>query len=104
MYDSEGDVLVNISQDARWICLAPVGSWSGSLEAIQWLSSDRTSGDIFRYQLEGQVINPWNWGSKEGHAQITLMHRAKGEFDAADWRKRPPIIVPASNSLDFKLE
>ncbi|KAJ5602049.1 hypothetical protein N7510_011583 [Penicillium lagena] len=104
MYDPDGDVSVNISQDARWISLAPGESWSSSLEANERLPSDQASGDTFRYQLEGQVIKLWNWGSKEDHAQTTLIHRASSGFDAVDWKKRPPIVVPASNSLEFTIE
>ncbi|KAJ5808768.1 hypothetical protein N7474_010037 [Penicillium riverlandense] len=104
IYDPDGDVLVNISQDARWISLAPGEAWSVSLKTHERLPSDQDPGDTFRYQLEGRVIGLWNWSSKEDHAQTTLLHRANGGFDAADWRGRPPMEVPASNPLEFTIE
>ena len=99
MYD--GETAVNISKERRWISLAPGESWSQRLEIDDRLSSDQAPGDKIRYQLEGRIIETWNWGSKEDHAQTVL--RLPSGSDAGDWTDRPPIVIPASNPLEFTI-
>jgi hypothetical protein len=99
IYDFEAPV--NISKDRRWMSLAPGESWSQKLEIDDRLSSDLAPGDKIRYQLEGETIKMWNWGSKEDHAQTMLM--LPSGRDAGDWIDRSPIVMPASNPLEFTI-
>ncbi|KAJ5160305.1 uncharacterized protein N7482_007309 [Penicillium canariense] len=99
IYDSE--TAVNVGKDRRWISLAPGESWSQELEIDERLPSDLAPGDNIRYQLEGEIIKMWNWGSKEDHAQTVLM--LPSGRDAGDWINRSPIVVPASNPLEFTI-
>ena len=99
MYDEETSV--NVSQDPRWISLAPGESWSQELEINDRLLSHQAPGDKIRYQLEGKIIEMWNWGSKEDHAQTVVM--LPSNSDAGDWTDRSPIVVPASNPLEFTI-
>jgi hypothetical protein len=99
IYDTE--MAVNVGKDRRWIGLAPGESWSQELEINERLPMDLAPGDKIRYQLEGRVIQMWNWGSKEDHAETVLM--LPSGRNAGDWIDRSPIVVPASNSLEFTI-
>lgn len=35
---------------------------------------DTPVGDEIRYQVEGCLLETWNWGSKEEHARTVLFH------------------------------
>lgn len=99
MYD--GETTVNVGKDRRWISLFPGESWIQDLEIDERLPSDLVPGDKIRYQLDGRVIEMWNWGSKEDHAETVLM--LPSDREAGDWMDRPPIVVPASNPLEFTI-
>lgn len=100
MYD-DTETTVNISKHCRWISLAPGESWSQRLEIDDRLPSDQAPGDKIRYRLEGEIIKMWNWGSKEDHAQTVL--RLPSYSDAGDWSDQSPIVIPASNPLEFTI-
>jgi hypothetical protein len=99
IYDTE--MAVNIGKDRRWISLAPGESWSQELEINERLPVDLAPGDKTRYHLEGRVIEMWNWGSKEDHAEIVLM--LPSGYNVGDWINRSPIVVPALNTLEFTI-
>ncbi|KAJ5833599.1 hypothetical protein N7474_001910 [Penicillium riverlandense] len=99
IYDFEA--AVNISEDRRWISLAPGESWSQNLGIDDQRLSDQAPGDKIRYQLEGGIIEMWNWGSREDHAQTELM--LPSGRDAGEWIDGPPIVMPASNPLEFTI-
>jgi hypothetical protein len=64
-------------------------------------SIDLAPGDQIRYQLDGRVIEMWNWGSKEDHVETLLMLSCG--INAGDWINRSPIVVPASNPFEFTI-
>ena len=99
MYD--GEVTVTVGKDRRWISLSPGEFWAQDLEIHERLPSNLVPGDKIRYQLDGRVIEMWNWGSKEEYAETVLM--LPSNCEAGDWMDRPPIVVPASNPLEFTI-
>lgn len=101
LYDGGGPV--KIGTDKCWISLAPGEPWISPLSI--YLSFDKAVGDRIRCQLHGHVFKVWNWGSKKDHAESVLSSRYGCEkgFQAPGWTDRPPIVMPASNLLDFTI-
>jgi hypothetical protein len=99
-FDYKGPV--EISKSDRFVSLAPGESWSDEVGGYL-LPTDLAVGDEIRYQVEGCLLETWNWGSKEEHSQTVLFHHNDGKnygFKDPVWTERP-IVLPASNPLEF---
>ncbi|KAJ5766040.1 uncharacterized protein N7511_003656 [Penicillium nucicola] len=95
--DYEGPV--EIAKSGRFISLAPGESWSDSVGG-DLLPKDLVLGDEIRYQVDGCLLETWNWGSMEEHSQTVLFYHHG--FKDPIWTERP-IVLPASNPLEFSV-
>lgn len=65
---------MNVGKDRRWISLASGESWSQELEINERLPVDLAPGDKIRYQLEGRVIEMWNWAARKIIQRLCLCY------------------------------
>lgn len=70
-FDYEGSV--EIANCNRFVSLAPGESWSDKVGGYL-LPTHLPVGDEIRYQVEGCLLETWNWGSKEEDARTVLFH------------------------------
>jgi len=71
------------------------------------LPEDIVPGDVFRYAFDGVVVDWWDWGNAEDHAETVVMLRCwecAAVTDPADNGGRPKLVVPQSEPVEFKVE
>jgi hypothetical protein len=109
IYD-DPDIPVNVTQDKDFVSLRPGECWTTSyhMQDTTWTSlpDDRAVGDVFRFRYKGGVVDWWDWGGSEEHANTVVKlpcWRAGNVTDPADNGGRPKLVVPASNVVEFTI-
>lgn len=112
----DDDIAVRVGQDDQnFQCLMPGDSWTTSVpfqsdqydELSNYIpddSHDVVPGDRFRFRFKGVVVDWWDWGTMEEHADtiVKLPSFIAGRVtDPADNGGRPKLIVPASEAVQF---
>ncbi|PYH91195.1 hypothetical protein BO71DRAFT_421748 [Aspergillus ellipticus CBS 707.79] len=99
--------LINVSENpnGRFPTLFPGESWSNSWTMMaEWdLPEDLKPGERLRYQLRGNTLNWWDWGTAEAHTQTIVTLPGSGLEPISHPRDnggRPNVVVPASNVVE----
>ncbi|KAJ5493951.1 hypothetical protein N7463_010038 [Penicillium fimorum] len=93
---------VNVGRNDQndFVALIPGESWSYTREVSDF-PQNTAPGDKFRYRFKGAFIDWWNWGNLHDHQDTVV--RVNGTVDSQDNGRRPTLVVPASNWVEFTL-
>lgn len=73
---------------------------------FQWIPYAAGPGDAMRIRCEGRTIDWWDWGTREDHADTTVVlpcfiyGRVMKPFDNDG---RPELVIPTSNTVEFSI-
>ena len=106
------DRSIRVSEDKDFVSLRPGESWSTTYRLHSppsWpkLPDDLRVGDAFRCQFNGVTeVDWWDWGHVENeHADtvVTAPCFRTRVVTPADNDGRPKLVVPASNTVEFRV-
>ncbi|KAH7371845.1 hypothetical protein BKA64DRAFT_268209 [Cadophora sp. MPI-SDFR-AT-0126] len=110
MIVDEPDIEVSPGQHEDFVSLRPGESWSTQrrIQAESWttLPEDTDVGDEFRYRFNGVTLDWWDWGSREEHmhTMVKLPCWTASRVVEPDHNEgRPKLVVPASDTLEFRI-
>ncbi|KAH6842749.1 hypothetical protein B0I37DRAFT_330220 [Chaetomium sp. MPI-CAGE-AT-0009] len=109
LYDAP-DVAVHVAQYRHFTSLRPGESWTHTtwLETDTWggLPDDIAPGDVFLYGFSGNIVEWWDWGGVEEHADTVVMLPswiAGRVVNPRDNGGRPRLVVPQSEPIEFRV-
>jgi hypothetical protein len=110
IYDAP-DVAVKVVEHSHFTTLRPSEAWTTSitLQAPTWsrVPYDMATGDVFLCGFMGAVVDWWDWGSAEDHADTVVMlpcwTTAGRVVEPADNGGRPKLVVPHSEGVEFRV-
>ncbi|CAG8224586.1 unnamed protein product [Penicillium salamii] len=94
---------INVGHNDRndFVALKPGDSWSLTREVSDF-PQNVAPGDKFRYRFKGALIDWWDWGDFHDH-QDTVVWVNGSVLHSQDNERRPELVVPASNWIEFTL-
>ncbi|KAJ5876482.1 uncharacterized protein N7529_002066 [Penicillium soppii] len=84
-----------------FVALMPGDSWSFTREVSDF-PKNITPGDKFRYGFKGASIDWWDWGNLHDHQDTVVWVNGSVSLPTDNGR-RPELVVPASNWIEFTL-
>ncbi|KAK4118577.1 hypothetical protein N657DRAFT_583394 [Parathielavia appendiculata] len=104
------DETVRVAEHMDFTTLKPGETWATTktLQEPGWsyLPDDTAVGDVFLYGFNGAVVDWWDWGGAEEHAEtvVTLPCWITGRvIDPRDNGGRPRLVVTHSAPVEFRV-
>lgn len=100
------DEAVHVATHNDFTSLQPGESWTTSSYLHHMIPDDVSPNDAFSYGFRGAVVDWWDWGSAEDHAETVVMLPcwiAAKVVDPADNGGRPKLVIPKSRPVDFRV-
>lgn len=94
---------VNVSRNDGddFVALMPGESWSFTRKVTEF-PQNVAPGDKLRYGFKGALIDWWDWGNFHDHQDTVVWVNGKVRYTQNNER-RPELVVPASNWIEFTL-
>ncbi|OBR10413.1 Kinesin light [Colletotrichum higginsianum IMI 349063] len=97
---------VHVASHEQFTSLRPGESWTTTTHLQSMIPADAAPGDVFSYGFRGAVVDWWDWGSAEDHAETVVVLPswiADRVVRPADNEGRPRLVVPKAGPVDLRI-